>query len=524
MAPNREVPILLTSVFIIAVCGILYELLLSTVSTYFLGSSILHFSVTIGLFLSAMGLGSFLSRFITNHLLDNFVKIELWLGLMGGLSALILQASFSFTENYYLTAFVLITILGTFIGIEIPLLTRILKKYDNLKDTISNVLAFDYIGSLVASVIFPLLLLPYLGILRTSFVVGALNLGVGLLNVYLFKSQLRAVSQKMLFGWASLSLMVLGFVYSFQISGLLEQMVYSDDIVFSKQSPYQRIVVTKYNNDTRLYINGNLQFSTIDEYRYHEPLVHVPMAFVSNPERILLLGAGDGLAVRELIKYAEIGEIDLVDLDPAVTQIATENPLFTRVNQGALQHPNVHIIHADAFNYVKETKITYDLVIIDLPDPNSPSLGKLYSRTFYRMLRQILTPTAVIITQSTSPFFARNAFWCIEQTLGSVFPVVVPMNVYLPTFGMWGFNMAFTSPQPELMNDAGLLHEAIETKVRQHLQKNEARLQNRFLVSEILPQLFIFEPDMQRPPSIETNSLNNQVLVRYYEESWRQWD
>ncbi len=158
---SAQVPILLSSIFIIAVCGILYELLISSISTYFLGSSILHFSITIGLFLSAMGLGSFLSRYVYRNLLDWFVVIETILGLVGGCSTLILYFSYTVLDNYYAVALVIIVFLGAFVGLEIPIVTRLLKEHDNLKDTISNVLAFDYLGSLVASVAFPILLLPY---------------------------------------------------------------------------------------------------------------------------------------------------------------------------------------------------------------------------------------------------------------------------------------------------------------------------------------------------------------------------
>ena len=521
---KTEVPVLLTSVLIIAVCGILYELLISTVSTYFLGSSILHFSITIGLFLSAMGIGSLLSRFIENDLLQKFIIVEIALGFIGGLSALILHISFSLTENYYLTAFTLIIILGTFIGIEIPLITRILKQYENLKNTISNVLAFDYIGSLLASVLFPLILLPYLGIMRTAFLVGLLNLLIALFNTSLFKSQLSQYKQLLGASVVSILMMVIGLVYSVQLSGLLEQYVYEDNIIFSKQTKYQRVVVTKYDRDVRLYINGNLQFSTIDEYRYHEPLVHVPMAFLPQPENVLLLGAGDGLAAKELIKYDAVKQIDLVDLDPVITEIASENPIFTQLNNGALLNPKVNVIHEDAFNFVQRVDKLYSLIIIDLPDPNSASLGKLYSVEFYRMIQQLLAKDGVVITQSTSPYFAANAFWCINRTLGEVFGNSVPMNVYLPTFGMWGFNMAFQTKPNNLFNEQGeSIPGATAQQVARHLGKLANRLQNRFLTPEILPKIFVFEQDMQAK-EVEVNRLDNQALIKYYENSWGKWD
>ncbi|UZR92520.1 polyamine aminopropyltransferase [Chondrinema litorale] len=520
---KKEVPVLLVSVLIIAVCGILYELLISTISTYFLGSSILHFSITIGLFLSSMGIGSFFSRFINNNLLERFIWVEIALGIVGGLSALILHASFSLTENYYLTAFILIVILGAFIGIEIPLITRILKNYEDLKNTISNVLAFDYIGSLVASVMFPLILLPYLGLMRTSFLVGILNLLIAVFNTSLFKKNIKNATPLMLSAIGSIAVMIVGMAYSFQLSGMLEQYVYEDNIIFSRQTEYQRVVVTKYDRDVRLYINGNLQFSTIDEYRYHEPLVHVPMAYLPQAENVLLLGAGDGLATRELLKYDEIKSIDLVDLDPVITEIASTNPIFTKYNNGALQHPKVNVVHDDAFNFIQNSGKVYSLIIIDLPDPNSPSLGKLYSKEFYQMIQQILAKDGVVITQSTSPYFAANAFWCINKTMEAVFGGVLPINVYLPTFGMWGFNICFQTPKKAYFDDKKPVVEELIKPVAKHLDENKNRLQNRFLTSDILPKIFVFEKDMQAS-NVEINRLDNQALVKYYENSWGKWD
>lgn len=517
---KKEVPVLLISVLIIAVCGILYELLISTISTYFLGSSILHFSITIGLFLSAMGIGSYLSRFLDGYLLEKFINIEIALGAIGGFSALILNASFSLTENYYLTALFLIVLIGTGIGLEIPIITRILKKYDSLKDTISNVLAFDYIGSLLASVLFPLFLLPYLGLLRTSFFVGFINLAIAVTNTIVFKDQLHKAGRKLFISMALLVAMVLGFVFSFQFSGLLEQMVYADNIIYSEQTPYQRVVVTQNHNDMRLYINGNLQFSTIDEYRYHEPLVQVPLSLVPRPEKVLLLGAGDGLAVRELLKMEDrITEIHLVDLDSAITNLAKENPLFTRVNGYSLVHPKVTVFNQDAFNFVQNSPELYNLVIIDLPDPNSASLGKLYSREFYQMVQKVMARDAVLITQSTSPYFAVLPFWCIHETLKTTFPEVVPMNVYLPTFGMWGFNLATNYGFPDGTDSLSV----VVNKSKQFLNANAARLQNRFLTPEVADKLFLFEKDML-VEEVEPNMLNDQKLVQYYEGSWGKWD
>ncbi|MEO0469105.1 MAG: hypothetical protein AAF206_05755 [Bacteroidota bacterium] len=187
--PAQKTAILLTSVLIIAVCGILYELLISSISSYFQGSSILHFSLVIGLFLSFMGVGSYISKYITKDLLRWFIRFEIVLGIVGGFSTFLLYFAFSLTSYFYLFTFVLIGILGGLVGLEIPILTRIVRQYESLKDALARVLSFDYLGSLIASVLFPIVLLPGLGLMRTAFAIGLLNLAVAVLNIWLRHSK-----------------------------------------------------------------------------------------------------------------------------------------------------------------------------------------------------------------------------------------------------------------------------------------------------------------------------------------------
>lgn len=523
---GQQAPILLTSVFVIAVCGILYELLISSISTYLLGSSILHFSVTIGLFLSAMGVGSFLSRYVTHGLYRVFINVEIILGILGGASALILYLSFSVTEYYYLVVFLQIVLLGSLIGLEIPVVTRLLKEHDTFKDTIAKVLGFDYLGSLFASVLFPLILLPYLGLVRTSFVIGLINLSIALFNTWVFREKLKnSVIQFGVIGFSSV-LLIGGFFYSFQISSFLEQLIYADQIIYTGQSKYQRIVVTKQGKNTRLYLNGNLQFSTIDKYRYHEPLIHLPASLTSRLDRVLVLGGGDGLALPELLKYKEIQHIDLVDLDEEVTNLAQRNPIFKSLNGDALAHPAVHVHNRDAFKFVEEADTPYNLIIIDLPDPHDAILGKLYSAEFYRMANRLLTADGALITQATSPFFATKAYWCIAETMEQVFPYVVPVNAYVPAFGPWGFVVGVKAPQAEGLGKA-IPQEKIHAAYAQHFEKHPEILKSlRHLKPEVLPKHLVFEADYRLPEddSVRANRLDDLILVHYYENSWNKWE
>lgn len=523
--PKNKVPVLLTSVLIIAICGILYELLISTISSYFQGSSILHFSLVIGLFLSFMGVGSYFSRYIKKDLLQWFIRFEIVLGVVGGFATFLLYFAFSLTPYFYLVAFILIAVLGGMIGIEIPILTRIVRESKNLRDALASVLSFDYMGSLVASVLFPLILLPNLGTMRTSFVVGLLNLVVALLNIYLFRDELKRFKSLMASTIVAIMVLIGGFAYSFQLNSFFEQFLYQDEVMFSRQSAYQQIVMTKWNQDIRLFIDGNIQFSSRDEHRYHEPLVHIPMGMSPSHERILVLGAGDGLAIREILKYPDVGTIDVVDLDPEMTQIGEHHPVLIRLNDSAFHHSNVNIYNQDAYKFIEESSAFYDVVIIDLPDPNNHSLGKLYSQEFYGLLAKRLSVGGTVVTQSTSPYFAPNAFWCIHQTMEAVFPHTLGYQSNVPSFGPWGFNISQNlgvKAQPDSTGVSDAWQTQSLTKLNTQLFSRPDTLQFRYLNPQVLSSLFSFDVDVAERPT-EVNRLSNQSLVEYYEKSWNQW-
>ena len=206
-----------------------------------------------------------------------------------------------------------------------------------------------------------------------------------------------------------------------------------------KSSPYQRIVITRWKDDVRLFLNGHLQFSSRDEYRYHEALVHPGLQSLTRPRRVLVLGGGDGLAVREILKYDSVDTVTLVDLDPEMTRLFSQHQALTRLNQNSLSSPKVKIINADAFLWLEENRDFFDFVVADFPDPTNYSLGKLYTTAFYRLLRRHLSENGVAVIQSTSPLFARRSYWCIVKTLQSVGFQVTPYHTYVPSFGEWGF-------------------------------------------------------------------------------------
>ena len=492
--------VLFISVFLIAACGLIYELIAGALASYLLGDSILQFSTVIGSYLFAMGIGSWLSRYIHRGLVARFITIELMVGLVGGFSSSILFLSFAYTEGFRFLLYGLVMVIGTLVGLEIPLLMRILKERFQFTDLVANVLTFDYLGALGASLLFPLVLVPKLGMVRSALLFGLVNAGVAVWSIYLFRAQLGTAPMLRVSGAVVVVALGVGMAFADQITEAADNSIYADDVVFSRNTRYQRIVLTKWKDDLRLFLSSHLQFSSRDEYRYHEALVHPGLASIDAPRRVLVLGGGDGLAVREILKYPGIESVTLVDLDPEMTELFTRHPLLKKLNSEAFSNPRVKVINADAFVWLDQNQEIYDFVVIDFPDPTNYSLGKLYTTAFYRLLSRHIARGGRVVVQSTSPLFARQSFWSIANTLKQAGFHTWPYHVYVPSFGEWGYILAGAGDyQMPSRLPAGL----------------------RFLDVKTLPQLFVFPQDMAEVPA-EANRLNDQALVRYYEKEWRE--
>ncbi|MBN2497846.1 MAG: polyamine aminopropyltransferase [Deltaproteobacteria bacterium] len=500
-------PILLASVFAVAACGIIYELLAGALSSYLLGGSVTWFSLVIGLFLSAMGLGSFISRFVTRRLLLVFLSAQIAIAVIGGSFALLLFSSFAVLDTYLPLLVLVLLLVGTLVGLEIPLLVRILRKQTTLRAALGNVLALDYLGALAASLLFPLLLLPALGLVRTGFLFGLLNAAVAGIGLHLFRRQMRRV--RLLFGMTLLvaAFLLTGLVTAGWTTTLLEDVIYDDEILFARSTPYQRLVLTRWHDDLRLFIDGNIQFSTVDESRYHEALIHPAMGMLRDPRKVLVLGGGDGMAVREILKHDTVERVDLVDLDPEMTRLFAEVEALAELNGHSLSDHKVRVHNADAQKYLEQHAERYDLIVMDLPDPNKEALGKLYTRSFFRLAAKHLLPCGILVTQSTSPYFATEAFWCIVNTLrattlssagGKLF--VVPYHANVPSFGEWGFTMA-----------------ALQPLATEHIRLD---VPTQYLTPEMLPGLFVFPKDIGHLDT-PVNRLDNQALVDLYQHGFQ---
>lgn len=492
---------LFLTVILIAASGLVYELVAGALASYLLGDSVMQFSTVIGTYLFAMGIGSWLSRYITRGIVARFVTIELMVALVGGFSSTLLYLAFAYTDSFHVVLYLLVLVIGTLVGLEIPLLMRILRDRYEFKDVVSNVLTFDALGALGASLLFPLVLVPMVGLVRTALVFGIVNAAVALWGTWLFRDGLGARRWIQAACVASLAVLAAGYAGAERITRTAEAQLYADPVVFTHQSPYQRIVLTSWRGDTRLFLNGHLQFSSRDEYRYHEALVHPGLAALPAAKRVLVLGGGDGLAVREALRYPGVREVVLVDLDPDMTRLFSQRRELAALNGGALTDPRVRVVNADAFLWIGDNREPFDFVAVDFPDPSNYAVGKLYTTAFYRMLARSLAPDALIAVQSTSPMFARTAFWSIVSTLEAADFRVWPYHLYVPSFGEWGFVLAGRGRgyDPPASLPAGL----------------------RFLTLPLVPDLFEFPIDMQRVPA-EANRLDDQALVRYYGDEWKQ--
>ncbi len=499
--PGPGTLVLLAAALLISACGLAYELVAGALASYLIGDTLTRFSTVIGSYLFAMGIGAWLARYLKGDALARFVEIEIAAGVVGGFSAMLLFAAFAAGVLFQPLLYALVIAVGILIGIEIPLLLRLLQSEFAFEDLVSRVLSLDYLGALVASLVFPLWLVPQLGLVRTGLAFGLLNIVVAAATLWVFRARLPSPALWLSTGFSFAALAV-AFASAERFARAAEERLYRGEVVLAEQTPYQRIALLQRGETVRLYLNGRLQFSSRDEYRYHESLVHPALAALERPRRVLLLGGGDGLALREVLRHASVEAVTLVDIDERVTTLFRENAKLKGMNNGSLSDPRVTVVTADAWRWLENQPRTpvFDAVIMDLPDPSNYALGRLYSAPFFRLAAQRLAPGGLLVTQAASPVSVREAFWCIVATLEAAGLRTAPYHATVPSFGDWGFVIA---SKKEDFKAPARLPEGL-----------------RFLTPEVLASLFIFSPDIARL-EVEPNRLDTQALVGYYDRGWR---
>ena len=498
--------ILMSSLFATGVAGIVSEYVLATLATYFLGNSVFQWTIILSIMLFSMGLGSRISRSINKNIIEFFIASELLLSFLTSLCALLVYSLMGTTEYVEIFIYSLAILVGLLIGLEIPLVTRINGRYHDLKANISSVMEKDYYGSLLGGLFFAFIGLPYLGLTYTPFLLGTINLIVAILLFFNFSDRLDERLKKWLLGaiiFISLSI-GLGVYFAKPIIMFGEQSRYNDKVVFSEQTKYQKITLTKSKHNYILYLNNSMQLNTMDEWLYHEPLVHVPMLLNSGKKNILILGGGDGCAIREVLKYQEVESIKIIDLDPGMTNFGAQNAIFKELNRGAYQNSKVTVQNGDAFIALEEDSSYYDLIIIDFPDPRSIELSRLYTKEMYRFCKKRLKQDGVVITQATSPYYQAKSFYCINKTMEAAGLNTLQIHNHVQSFGEWGWIVG------SQLYDKNQMIEKLSS-IKKLPVKN-----TKWLNKEALQMMCKFGKTVGDTSGIEVNSIHNPVLFKYY--------
>jgi spermidine synthase len=498
-ASTRWRAVLLASVSACAACGIIYELALLTLSTSLNGGGIIATSLIVAGYIAALGAGALLVKPLLHWAAIAFIAVEALLAIVGGLSAAALYVMFSFVGGSLLMLALGTALIGALVGAEVPLLMTLLQQgrtadATDTGRTLANLNAADYLGALIGGLAWPFVLLPHLGMIRAAAATGIINLlAAAIVSLFLLRRVVSTRQLLMALGALGLALVLLAvlLIRAQDIETTSRQRLYSDPIVAFRQSAYQEIVVTRRGNDMRLYLDGGLQFSTRDEYRYTESLVYPALG--AGARSVLVLGGGDGLAARELLRAPGVENIVQIELDPTVIELARST--MRSANGGSLDSPRVHIVTGDAMTWLRNAKApSFDAVIVDLPDPDTPVLGRLYSTEFYALVSRVITPNGLMVVQAGSPYSTQTAFWRTVSTITAAGYAVTPYHVYVPTFGDWGFALARrggTAPQPVLPRNLPAL---------------------RFLDKSVLEAATVFAPDVQ-PRTLEPSTLEHPRIV-----------
>ena len=497
--------LLKAAIFATGFSGVVAEYILSTLATYFLGDSNLQWVMTISLMLFSMGLGARFSKIFEKNLLKVFLLLEFTLSILVSFAPLLVYIASAYTQAIGVLIYSLAIFVGLLIGMEIPLVIRINDDYEKLRINISNILENDYYGSLLGGIFFALIGLPIFGLIYTPFILGFVNFSVSIVVlIYLWELlQLKERKSITTIGAVILILLTVGIFITDPVIRYGEQQKYADKVVYAEQTKYQRIVITQWKNDYWLYLNSNQQLCTRDEVMYHEPLVHPAMSLHPNPVDVLVLGGGDGCAVREILKYPKVEKIMLVDLDPAMTDLGKTHPILTELNQNSLHNDKVEVLNADGYTYMQEIDDYFDVIIIDLPDPRSVEMGRLYSYEFYKQCYRHLRPGGVIVTQAGSPYFATRAFTCIVETMKSAGFETVPMHNQVITLGEWGWSLGVKQANGD---------------VKQKLRNLDFEIPTKWINNEAMSLITSFGKDFYpwEKDTVLVNRIHEPVLYKYY--------
>ncbi len=543
-SPKALVIVLGISMLFVGICGISYEYTFSRLASDIMGNSVRQWAIIIGLMMLFMGIGADLQKYFPDkYNVDNFIILEILLGLLGGIGpSVTLYAFGSLHAHFIIIHYFFICSIGLMIGLEIPLLSRINEMtVPSLKYNLGLILKMDYIGSFIGALVWVFVLPKFFNMLEISFFLGILNVGVAVFTWVWFKNWMQYPKTVLLLAILALTILTIGIVNGEKITLTAEQKLYNDPIIYTKTTPYQRIVITKsYSEDIYLYINGHLQFASVDEHIYHEFLVHPLMAAAKNRKRVLVLGGGDGMAVREILKYDDVESITLVDIDPEMTHLASTYPELVSMNHGSLlsdkirikepagvtkgekirleqygqsffrkdRHDGnikIHVFNLDAYNFIESIPGLYDIIIVDFPDPNNHELAKLFSFEFYAKLKKRLAFDGLLIQQASTPALAKEVFLIVGRTMEAAGYSTLPIHHFVPSFGDWGWWIAAHKGR---YGKKGL---------RQQIETGSDLTNNvKYITKDLINNSLDFGRNSLKTESKDINTILNKRIYDYY--------
>jgi spermidine synthase len=546
---NKESIVLYIAMLIMGACGLAYEYTLSKIASDILGNSVKQWAVIIGIMMFFMGIGSDLQKhFKDKYIVDWFIFFEILLGLLGAFGPISLLFSYGvLPEHYIIIQYFFIIGIGLIIGFEIPLITRINEAYiSELRFNLGAVLKMDYIGALCGSLLWVFILPKFFTIVESAFVLGLLNISIGAVTLFFFRKLITFKKRMVTFFLAVSILILIGFTQAKNWTAYSEQNLFRDRIIFSETTQYQHIVFTQSNSgDVSCFINGHLQFNSADEYIYHENLVHPAFAVAESRRNILILGGGDGLALREVLKYKDVKKVTLCDIDPKMTKLAKHNSILSQLNKNSLKNSRVtvlknnvlqpaekhklyienqniytekkfetvaeiDIINLDASKFIEQISGIYDIIVIDFPDPNSLDLAKLYADQFYINLRKKLSAFGIIVQQSTSPIHAKEVFLAIGRTMRNSGFSAAPYHDNVPSFGEWGWWIA---AKADKISEQTIVHR-LKTL-------GTIPVETSYLTPELVNSSLFFGKNQLNSETKTINTITNNLIYDLYLNSWQ---
>ncbi|MFJ6379799.1 polyamine aminopropyltransferase [Kitasatospora sp. NPDC092039] len=426
----------LLAAFVCAACGLVYELELVALGDYLLGDTVTQTSVVLSVMVFAMGLGSLLAKRFTSRPATAFALVECALALTGGLSVLALYSCWAWIGRYQAAMVGLTCLIGILIGAEIPLLMTLIQRIrrDDAGRAVADLFAADYVGALIGGLAFPFLILPSLGPGDGALLTGAVNAVAGAAVVlWLFREEPAPRIRRLLWGGCLLVLALLAAAAagSDAVERAARHALYGDQVRYATRGRSQEIVLTgPAEGPLRLYLDGRLAVCGPDEYRGNEGLVHPAMA--AGPDaRVLLLGGGDGLALREVLRHRGVRTVRLVDADPALPRLARTDPGLAALGGHSLDDPRVRTSAADPMAWLRGADASggdgpYDVVLADLPAPADGGPVKFHSQEFYGLAGRLLSPGGRLAVRAGSDL---DGLWRIESGLRTAGLRTVPYAV-----------------------------------------------------------------------------------------------